>query len=99
MEVGEEPERVQRYDGKRRQGKGDQRSGAARAANDNRDQAQGYPHPGPRKPARELIEAKRKLHVPRAAREAGEESIALAEDLAEPNTISGVIELEVPLSR
>ena len=99
MEVGEEPERVQRYDGKRREGKGGQRSGAARAANDDPDEAQGYPHPGPRKPARELIEAKRELRVPRTAREAGEESIAFAEDLAEPNAISGVIELEVPLSR
>ena len=99
MEVGEEPERVQRYDGKCRQRKGDQRSGAARAANDDPDETQGYPHPGPRKPARELIETKRELRIPRAAREAGEESIAFAEDLAEPNAISGVIELEVPLSR
>ncbi len=99
MEVCEEAERVQDDDAECGERERDERSPPSRSSERDPDHADDDPHPRPREPPGELVEAKTELGVPRSIGEAVEERGGLALDLLEARTIAWIVELEVPLGR
>ena len=99
VEVREEAERVQDDDAECGKRERDERSPPSRTSERDPDHAHDDPHPRPREPPGELVEAKTELRVPRSIGEPVEERRGLALDLLEARTIAWIVELEVPFGR